>query len=64
MAYRWDASVSALAGIQVTDGLQIGYGYDYDTTGLGNYNSGSHELFLRFDLFNASHKKMVNPRFF
>ncbi|MFZ0595846.1 MAG: type IX secretion system membrane protein PorP/SprF [Flavobacterium sp.] len=64
MAYRLDASISALAGIQVTDGMQIGYGYDYDTTGLGNYNSGSHELFLRFDLFNASHKKMVNPRFF
>ena len=63
-AYRWDASVSALAGFQVTDGIQIGYGYDYDTTNIGNYNSGSHEIFLRFDFLNRSKSKMVTPRFF
>lgn len=63
-AYRWDASVSALAGFQVTEGIQLGYAYDYDTTGLGNYNSGSHELFLRFDLFSKSMSRLVTPRFF
>lgn len=62
--YRWDASFSALAGFQVSDGIQVGYGYDYDTTGLGNYNSGSHELFLRFELVNKSKSKLVTPRFF
>jgi type IX secretion system PorP/SprF family membrane protein len=63
-AYRWGASVSGLAGFQVTDGIQIGYGYDYDTTNLGNYNSGSHEIFLRFDLWNKSKTRLISPRFF
>lgn len=62
-AYRWDAAVSALAGFQVTDGLFIGYSYDMETTNLRNYNSGSHEVFLRFELFNKV-SKMVSPRFF
>ncbi len=62
-AYRWDASVSALAGFQITDGLFIGYSYDMETTELRNYNSGSHEVFLRFELFNRV-SKLVSPRFF
>lgn len=62
-AYRWDAAVSALAGFQVTDGLFIGYSYDMETTNLRRYNSGSHEVFLRFELFNKV-SKMVSPRFF
>jgi len=62
-AYRWDAALSALAGFQVTDGLFIGYSYDRETTELRNYNSGSHEVFLRFELFNKV-SKLVSPRFF
>lgn len=62
-AYRWDAAASALAGFQVTDGLFIGYSYDLETTKLKHYNSGSHEVFLRFELFNKV-SKMVSPRFF
>ena len=62
-AYRWDAAVSAIAGFQVTDGLFIGYSYDMETTQLRRYNSGSHEVFLRFELFNKV-SKMVSPRFF
>ncbi len=62
-AYRWDAAVSALAGFQVTDGLFIGYSYDMETTNLRRYNSGSHEIFLRFELFSRV-SKMVSPRFF
>ena len=62
-AYRWDAAVSALAGFQITDGLFIGYSYDMETTQLRKYNSGSHEVFLRFELFNKV-SKMVSPRFF
>lgn len=62
-AYRWDAAVSAMAGFQITDGLYIGYGYDMDTTNLQNYNSGSHEVFLRFELFK-NFNKFTTPRFF
>ncbi|MDM1454350.1 PorP/SprF family type IX secretion system membrane protein [Myroides odoratimimus] len=62
-AYRWDSSVSALAGFQVNDGLFIGYSYDADTSKLSRYNSGSHEIFLRFDLFNK-YNKVSTARFF
>lgn len=62
-AYRIDAAWSAMAGFQVTDGLMIGYSYDSETTKLVNYNSGSHEIFLRFELFNKF-RRVNSPRFF
>lgn len=62
-AYRWDAAVSGMAGFQITDGLFIGYGYDYDTTNMNNYSKGSHEVFLRFELLN-NFNKIISPRFF
>lgn len=62
-AYRWSAALSAMVGFQVSDGLYIGYGYDNETTRLNNYNSGSHEIFLRYELFN-NNNKIITPRFF
>ncbi len=62
-AYRWSAAVSAMAGFQVSDAFYIGYGYDMETTKLENYNSGSHEIFLRYELFK-NNRKMTTPRFF
>jgi type IX secretion system PorP/SprF family membrane protein len=63
LAYRWSASVSAMAGFQVTKSMYLGYGYDHETTQLRRYNSGSHEIFLRFDFFN-NYSKLTSPRFF
>lgn len=62
-AWRWGAAVSALAGFQVSDGLFIGYAHDRETTRLRRFNSGSHEIFLRFELFN-NYSRIVSPRFF
>ncbi|WP_060873500.1 PorP/SprF family type IX secretion system membrane protein [Myroides odoratus] len=62
-AYRWDASISGLVGAQVSDNIFVGYSYDADTTKLARYSSGSHEIFMRFTLFN-SFKRIVAPRFF
>lgn len=62
-AYRWDAAVSFMAGFQITQGLFIGYGYDLETTRLRNYNSGSHEIFLRYEFF-SNKNKIISPRFF
>lgn len=62
-AWRWDAAMSAMAGFQINPGLYLGYGYDLETTKLRNYNSGSHEVFLRFELFSKP-EKIVSPRFF
>lgn len=63
VAYRWSAAVSVMAGFQVTDGLFVGYGYDSETTNLRHYNSGSHEIFLRYEIFK-NNGKMTTPRFF
>ena len=63
LGYRWSASLSAMAGFQINDKLFIGYGYDRETTKLSNYNSGSHELFLLFDVFGKT-QKVDSPRFF
>ena len=63
LAYRWSAALSAMVGFQVTDGMYIGYGYDHETTNLNNYNSGSHEIFLRYEIFK-NNAKIITPRFF
>ncbi|MGM0635193.1 MAG: PorP/SprF family type IX secretion system membrane protein [Bacteroidota bacterium] len=62
-AYRWDAAFSVLAGWQISDRFFAGYAYDIETTELRKYNSGSHEIFLRFELFDRE-GKVVSPRFF
>ncbi|MFJ1263114.1 type IX secretion system membrane protein PorP/SprF, partial [Capnocytophaga canis] len=62
-AWRWSAAVSLMAGFQVNDRWFIGYGYDFETTELSRYNSGSHEIFLRYELVKM-YKKVVSPRFF
>jgi type IX secretion system PorP/SprF family membrane protein len=63
LAYRWDAAISALVGFQITKGIFAGYAYDMETTKLQHYNSGSHEIFLRFELFSKQ-KNVMDPRFF
>lgn len=63
-AYRWDAAVSAMAGFNITPSLFVGYGYDWDTRRIGNYNSGSHEVFLRYEFIFSSRNRLHSPRFF
>lgn len=63
LAYRWDAALSGLVGFQVSESMMIGYAYDWETTELNNYNSGSHEIFLRWE-FRSSKDGVISPRFF
>ena len=62
-SYRWSAALSAMAGFQITDGLFLGVGYDFQTTDIETYSDGSYEVFLRFDLFNKP-ERVLTPRFF
>ena len=62
-AYRWSASLSAMAGFHINNKLFVGYGYDRETTKLSGFNSGSHEIFLQFELFE-NNKRAETPRFF
>lgn len=62
-AYRLDAAISGLAGFQISEGLMIGYAYDYGVQDLANFNSGSHEVFLRFEIGRGT-QRFITPRFF
>lgn len=66
LGYRLDDSVSALVNFRVRPDLRIGYAYDYTTTNLSSFNSGSHELFVLFDvdLFGLKNGYDRSPRFF
>lgn len=61
-SYRLESAVSLLAGFQFSNSWFLGYGYDLETTKLSNYNSGSHEIFLRYEFFKNT--KISTPRFF
>lgn len=62
-SYRTGDSFSALAGFQVTPQILIGYAYDYTTTELQKFTSGSHEIIVRFELKSKA-KALKSPRFF
>ncbi|EHO09903.1 PorP/SprF family type IX secretion system membrane protein [Myroides odoratimimus] len=63
LGYRLNGAVSGLVGLQISEDIFLGYSYDADTTSLASYNSGSHEVFMRFTLFNRL-KRINAPRFF
>ncbi len=64
-AYRLDAAVSGMLAYQISDQFLVGLAYDRETTELGNtqYQDGSFEVLLRFELFK-SYDRMLTPRFF
>jgi type IX secretion system PorP/SprF family membrane protein len=61
-SYRWGDSASLLLGARVNDMLKVGYSYDFTTTELNRFNSGTHELILLFDILTSY--DIVSPRFF
>ncbi len=77
-SYRLGNAVSGLAGFQVANNTFIGYSYDYNTNPLGQFNSGSHEIILKFYLgrggasgnrsngksIKGKPKQIDTPRFF
>lgn len=55
-AYRWDTSISGLVGFKLIDELTLGFAYGQETTALGNkeFNDGSFEVLLRYEIFNKN----------
>ncbi|MEM7486664.1 MAG: type IX secretion system membrane protein PorP/SprF [Bacteroidota bacterium] len=61
--YRWDESLGGLLGFEVNSQFNIGYAYDFSINNLGNYNSGTHEVFIRYR-YRSNPKILKSPRFF
>lgn len=71
VSYRLEDAVAPMAGYQYEfpggkSNLRIGYSYDFTTSELNNYSSGSHELMLSYCLKLAKplpKRVYKNPRF-
>ncbi|MDF3077644.1 MAG: type secretion system rane protein PorP/SprF [Sphingobacteriaceae bacterium] len=61
--YRTSADISGLVELQVNSQIRVGYQYDRSITSLQNYNTGSHEIMLRYE-FGSSQAKILTPRYF
>ncbi len=62
-SYRTGDAIIGLLEYNIGTDLRIGYAYDFTTTELSNYSSGSHELMLSFK-FAKGQVKTKSPRYF
>jgi type IX secretion system PorP/SprF family membrane protein len=60
-AYRVKSSTSVMFGATISKQFTIGYSYDYTTTALQKYSTGSHELILTYTK-SAKKKKTVGDK--
>lgn len=60
VSHRWKDSFSGLIGFNASTYLFIGYSYDYTTSGLGSFTTGSHEVIVSYTF--PSKFKNLPPR--
>ncbi len=46
--YRYGSALVGMAGIELFNGINIGYSYDFSTTAIIRHNKGTHEFLLRY----------------
>ena len=63
LSWRVDDSVSGMINFLISEHLRLGYAYDYTLTNLGDFNNGTHEVFLLYDV-DLSRRDLKSPRFF
>jgi len=65
LTYRVNDAVALLMGLEMVNGLQVGYSFDLVTSAIGNYNFASHEIFVSYsiDLERSRNKKYKSVRF-
>lgn len=61
-AYKSSHEFSVMFELQVNPKIKIGYAYDYSTTDIARYSSGSHEILFRYELMYKS--KAESPFYF
>ena len=45
-SYRHKDAIAMYTGFIYRENLELGYAYDFTTTNLGNYSTGTHELII------------------
>ncbi|NEW80583.1 MAG: type IX secretion system membrane protein PorP/SprF, partial [Gelidibacter sp.] len=50
VGYRLEDAFSGMVNFRATPELRIGYAYDHTVSNLGPFSSGSHEIFILYDL--------------
>jgi len=63
ISYRTNTELSLILEYNLNKKLRIGYSYDYAFSSVQSRNSGSHEIFLGYDI-KVKSKKMVSSRYF
>lgn len=61
--WRSGDSYGFIAQFLFAEKLRIGYAVDFSTTNLQNYNSGSHEIMVTYEI-RFKKEKVVSPRYF
>jgi len=63
-SYRTGDSFIGMIEFKPWKQLHIGYAYDYTVTDLGKYNTGTHEIMLRYEIGSSKSKRIITPRYF
>ncbi len=63
VTYRYDNSLSAMAEVRIGAGLFLGYAFDFTTSKLMRFNSGTHEILVSYDL-GFDRYRVKSPRYF
>lgn len=63
--FRSGDAAGGLFGFDITDQFHVGYAYDWSyALSSSKYNSGSHEIMLRYDFLLFDKRQIHNPRYF
>ena len=65
LSYRVNDAVALLMGLEMGNGLRVGYAFDLVTSSIGYYGWGSHEIFVSYslDLEKDRNQKYKSVRF-
>lgn len=64
LSYRTGDAMVAMAELQITPQIRVGYAYDYTLSALNNYNQGTHELMLRYEFDAGKLVSLFSPRYY
>lgn len=48
VSYRVGSAIVGMVGLDILNGVKVGYSYDFDTSALSNFSKGSHEVMIGY----------------